>query len=153
MHRENVLQEEGTCSRAVPLLRQLIVKEPGMVPLYRKLCQCLILMKEYQQAVVRKLVELNPDSADAHFQLGGALIAVEDFAAAVERHAWECRAGENRSANPRRGGTPHTTIASRPEGNGNSISLTRARDPGRPRPHVRLLRKPPETVPVDSSRL
>jgi choline-sulfatase len=85
MHRENVLQEEGNCSQAVPLLRQLIVKEPGMVPLYRKLCKCLILMKEYQQAVpvVRKLVELNPDSADAHFQLGGALIAVQDFAAAV----------------------------------------------------------------------
>jgi Flp pilus assembly protein TadD len=42
-------------------------------------------MKEYSQAVpvVRKLVELNPDSAAAHFQLGEALIAVEDFRAAV----------------------------------------------------------------------
>jgi choline-sulfatase len=85
MHRVNLLQEDGRCAEAVPVLRQLTVKEPGMVPVYLKLCQCLMLMKDYPQAVpvVRRLVELNPESADAHFQLGGALIAVQDFTAAV----------------------------------------------------------------------
>jgi tetratricopeptide (TPR) repeat protein len=85
LHRVNLLQEDGHCAEAVPVLRQLIVKEPGMVPVYLKLCQCLISMKDYPQAVpvVRRLVELNPESADAHFQLGGALIAVQDFTAAV----------------------------------------------------------------------
>jgi tetratricopeptide (TPR) repeat protein len=32
---------------------------------------------------MRKLVELNPNSADTHFQLGGALVAAQDFAGAV----------------------------------------------------------------------
>jgi choline-sulfatase len=85
MHRVNILQGDGRCAEAIPVLRQLIAKEPSMVPLYLELCQCLILTKDYQQAVpvMRKVVELNPDSADAHFQLGEVLVAVKEFATAA----------------------------------------------------------------------
>lgn len=85
IHQANMLRENGNFAEAVPLLRQLIAKEPGMESLYAKLGQCLMLMQDYPQAVpvMRKLVELSPNSADAHFQLGGALVAAQEFAAAV----------------------------------------------------------------------
>jgi arylsulfatase A-like enzyme/cytochrome c-type biogenesis protein CcmH/NrfG len=85
IHRANFLAEEARFQEAVPLLRQLIAKEPAMALLYTKLGQCLMQMKDYPPAVpvLRKLVELNPDSADAHFQLGEALLATQEYAAAV----------------------------------------------------------------------
>ena len=85
IHRANMLRESGNVADAVPLLRQLIAREPEMESLYAKLGQCLLLMQDYSEAVpvMRKLVELNPNSADAHFQLGGALIAAQDFTGAV----------------------------------------------------------------------
>jgi tetratricopeptide (TPR) repeat protein len=85
IHRANFLAEEGRFQEAVPVLRQLIAKEPAMALLYTKLGQCLMLMKDYPPAVpvLRKLVELTPDSADAHFQLGEALLATQEYAAAV----------------------------------------------------------------------
>jgi Flp pilus assembly protein TadD len=85
IHRANMLRESGKFAEAVPVLRQLIAKEPGMESLYAKLGQCLMLMQDYPQAVpvMRKLAELSPNSADAHFQLGGALVAAQDYAAAV----------------------------------------------------------------------
>ena len=85
IHRANMLLEDGHFREAVPLLQQLIAKEPGMVLLYQKLNQCLLMMKDYAQAVpvLRKIAELNPDSTDAHFQLGRALLITKDFAAAV----------------------------------------------------------------------
>src|SRR5260370_199164 len=57
----------------------------GMESLYAKIGQCLMLMQDYPQAVpvMRKLVELNPNSADTHFQLGGALVAAQDSAGEV----------------------------------------------------------------------
>ena len=85
IHRANFLAEEGRFQEAVPVLRQLIAKEPAMALLYTKLGQCLMLMKDYPPAVpvLRKLVELTPDSADARFQLGEALLATQEYAAAV----------------------------------------------------------------------
>lgn len=85
LHRANMLWEDGHIAEAVPVLRQLIAKEPNMALLYAKLGRSLMMMKDYPQAVValRKLVELNPDSPDAHFKLGTALLASQDFAAAV----------------------------------------------------------------------
>ena len=85
IHRANFLLEEGHFPEAVPILRQLIVKEPGMALLYTKLGQCLMLMKDYSQAVpvLRRLVELNPESSAAHFELGEVLLASKDPAAAV----------------------------------------------------------------------
>lgn len=85
IHRANFLLEEGHFPEAVPILRQLIVKEPGMALLYTKLGQCLMLMKDYPQAVpvLRRLVELNPESGAAHFELGEVLLASKDPAGAV----------------------------------------------------------------------
>ncbi len=85
IHRANFLLEEGNFAEAVPILRELIAKEPSMVLLYTKLGQCLMVMKNYGQAapVLRKLVELNPGSIEGHFQLGETLLASKDFAGAV----------------------------------------------------------------------
>jgi arylsulfatase A-like enzyme/thioredoxin-like negative regulator of GroEL len=85
IHQANMLRENGRFVEAVPVLQQLIAKEPAMESLYAKLGQCLMFMQDYQQAVrvMRKLVDLSPNSADAHFQLGGALVAAQDFAAAL----------------------------------------------------------------------
>lgn len=84
MRRANMLQEDGRFEEAVPLLQQLTVKEPGM-PVYSKLGECFMRLKEYDKAVpvLRKAVELNPDSPMEHFQLAKGLIAAEDIAAAV----------------------------------------------------------------------
>jgi tetratricopeptide (TPR) repeat protein len=85
IHRANFLAEDGNFEEAVPLLRQLIAKEPGMALLYTKLGQCLVGIGEFENAVpvLRTLVALSPDSADAHFQLGMALLKTQDFAGAV----------------------------------------------------------------------
>src|SRR5258708_5686228 len=60
IHRANFLAEDGNFEEAVPLLQQLIVKEPGMALLYTKLGLCLVRMGEFDKAVpvLRKLVEL-----------------------------------------------------------------------------------------------
>jgi len=44
-------------------------------------------MKEYDKAVLvlHKLVDLKPDSSDAHFQLAVALLGTQDFAAATQQ--------------------------------------------------------------------
>lgn len=85
IHRVNMLRGQGNCRGAVPLLRQVIAKDPSLPELYSKLGQCLMLMNDYPQAVppLRKVVELVPESADAHFQLGAALVAIQDFKGAV----------------------------------------------------------------------
>lgn len=85
IHRANMAFDEGYLPEAVSLWRQLIVKEPSMALFYNRLSQCLVLMKNYRQAVpvLRKLVELSPDSAVAHFKLGAALFATEDFTGAA----------------------------------------------------------------------
>jgi arylsulfatase A-like enzyme len=85
LHRANMLWEAGQIAEAVPVLRQLIAKEPDMAILYAKLGRSLMMTRNYPQAVpvLRKLVELNPDSPESHFRLGTALIAVQDFAGAT----------------------------------------------------------------------
>lgn len=85
MHRANMFREEGKTAEAVPVLRELIAKEPDMALVYLKLGQCLMLLNQYAEAVpvMRKLVELNPDAGEAHFQLGAVLVAVQDFAGAA----------------------------------------------------------------------
>ncbi len=85
IHRANMATDEGDIAGAVASWRQLIAKEPGMALLYSRLSRCLMLMKDYRDAVpvLRTLVKLSPDSAVAHFKLGTALFATEDFAGAV----------------------------------------------------------------------
>lgn len=72
---------------AIPLLQQLIVKEPGMPLPYGQLGRSYVSVGEYAKAVpvLRKFVELDPDSdpANSHFELGMALLASGDSAAAA----------------------------------------------------------------------
>ena len=85
IHRVNALEDDGNCEAAVPVLQQLILREPGMALLYTKLGECLVRVGELEKAVpvLRRLVELSPHSTDSHFQLGMALFKTEDFAGAV----------------------------------------------------------------------
>jgi choline-sulfatase len=85
IHKANLLRDNGDCAGAIPVLRELIVREPNMSILYAKLGHCLTLQHQYAEAVplMRKLVEFTPDSPLAHFQLGKALLAQKDMAGAV----------------------------------------------------------------------
>jgi arylsulfatase A-like enzyme/Flp pilus assembly protein TadD len=85
IHRANFLAEEGNFDDAIPLLQQLILKEPAMALLYTKLGLCFVQMGEFDKAVpiLSKLVELSPNSVEAHFQLAMALFRTEDFQNAV----------------------------------------------------------------------
>lgn len=85
LNHTNFLMQNLYFKEAIPLLQQLIAKEPGMPMPYAQLGRCYISMNEYAKAVpvLRKFVELNPDSAGPHFQLGVALLASGEIAAAV----------------------------------------------------------------------
>jgi arylsulfatase A-like enzyme/cytochrome c-type biogenesis protein CcmH/NrfG len=85
IHRTYLLIEDQRYQEAVPVLRQLIAKEPDTPLAYAQLGQCFVSLKEYPQAVpvLRKAVELRPDMTLPHFQLGVALLETRDIAGAV----------------------------------------------------------------------
>ena len=67
------------------MLQQVVAKEPGLTGMYAKLGDNLLDLKDYQQAVpvLRKAMELDPDSPTSHFRLAKALMGTGDFAGAV----------------------------------------------------------------------
>jgi arylsulfatase A-like enzyme/thioredoxin-like negative regulator of GroEL len=85
IHRAYLLIESQRYQEAVPLLQQLIVKEPDTPLAYAQLGQCLVSLKDYPPAVpvLRKAVEMRPDMTLPHFQLGVALLETKDIAGAV----------------------------------------------------------------------
>ena len=85
IHRTYLLIEDQRYQEAVPLLRQLIAKEPDTPLAYAQLGQSFVSLKDYPQAVpvLRKAVELRPDMTLPHFQLGVALLETRDIAGAV----------------------------------------------------------------------
>lgn len=85
LNQTNFLMQNLRFQEAIPLLEQLIAKEPGMPLPYAQLGRTYISMKDYSKAVpaFRKLVALNPESPGPHFQLGVALLAMDEVAAAV----------------------------------------------------------------------
>jgi arylsulfatase A-like enzyme/tetratricopeptide (TPR) repeat protein len=85
IHRTYLLIEDQRYQEAVPLLRQLIAKEPDTPLAYAQLGQCFVSLKDYPQAVpvLRKAVELRPDMTLPHFQLGVALLETRDIGGAV----------------------------------------------------------------------
>ena len=85
IHRTYLLIEDHRYQEAVPLLQQLIAKEPDTPLAYAQLGQCFVSLKDYPQAVpvLRKAVELRPDMTLPHFQLGVALLETRDIAGAV----------------------------------------------------------------------
>jgi tetratricopeptide (TPR) repeat protein len=84
IHRAEVLQQDMHADESIALLEQVIAKEPGL-SLYSKLGSWLMRKEDYQKAVpvLRKAVQMNPDSPGAHFQLAKSLMAIEDFNAAI----------------------------------------------------------------------
>src|SRR5262249_23085295 len=85
LHRSNSLIENLRFRDAIPMLRQLVAKDPDLPLSYAQLGTCLLATKDYVQAVpvLRKLLELNPEPAAVHFQLAVALLATDQIAAAV----------------------------------------------------------------------
>ena len=85
IHRTYLLIDDQRCPEAVPLLQQVIAKDPDTPLAYAQLGQCLVSVKAYPQAVpvLRKAVDLRPDMTLPHYQLGVALLETKDIAAAV----------------------------------------------------------------------
>ncbi len=81
IRRVNSLFETGRLNDAVPMLQQLIAKEPGMALLYNKLGGTYMKLHQYDKAVpvLRKAVELDPTSTAAQMDLGRSLLRTQDF--------------------------------------------------------------------------
>ncbi|HSZ63107.1 MAG TPA: sulfatase-like hydrolase/transferase [Terriglobales bacterium] len=84
-HQANALRQSGRPADAVPLLQQLLAKDPNMPNIYGELGECYLDLTEFQKAlpVLRKAKELDPESSAARLRLAKALMGVGDFAAAV----------------------------------------------------------------------
>jgi choline-sulfatase len=80
-HRAFLLIEDHHYQEAVPLLQQLIAKDPDAPPAYAQLGQCFINLKQFPQAipVLRKAVQMRPEMTTPHFQLAAALVETKDF--------------------------------------------------------------------------
>jgi arylsulfatase A-like enzyme/Flp pilus assembly protein TadD len=90
LHAAEIFKEELRFQEAVPLLEQVIAKEPGLPIAYLQLGTALTSLRNYEKAVpvLRKAVELRPDLTVPRYQLGSALFEIGDFAgAAVELEA------------------------------------------------------------------
>jgi len=90
LHGAEILKEELHFQEAVPLLEQVIAKEPSLPIAYLQLGTALTSLRNYEKAVpvLRKAVELRPDLTVPRYQLGSALFETGDFAgAAVELEA------------------------------------------------------------------
>jgi arylsulfatase A-like enzyme/Flp pilus assembly protein TadD len=85
----NYLFENGLFDDAIPILEDLIKKEPDMSMLYGKLGGSYMKTREFEKAVpvLRKAVELDPALTVAQMDLGRALLRTEDFNGAA--HVFE----------------------------------------------------------------
>ena len=85
IHRTYLLIDAKRYAEAVPLLQELIAKEPDTPLAYAQLGECLVALKQYPQAVpvLRKAVELRPDMTLPHFQLAESLLDTNDLSGAI----------------------------------------------------------------------
>ncbi len=85
IRRVNSLVADENFDAAVPLLQDLIAKNPDMPMLYRDLAGTYMSQGNYEKAVplLRKTVELDPDSAATHVNLAKGLMGAGDFAGAI----------------------------------------------------------------------
>ncbi len=86
IHKANMLINDHRDQDAVPLLQQLIAKDPDAPLAYAILGQCFVMLKQYPQAVpvLRKAVQMRPESTIPHFQLAQALVETKDFSNAAD---------------------------------------------------------------------
>jgi arylsulfatase A-like enzyme/Tfp pilus assembly protein PilF len=77
--------EESRYTQAVPMLQQIVAREPQMAAAQMQLGTALAGLKDYQQALppLQRATELVPDSSMAHYQLGLALYETGDWQAAA----------------------------------------------------------------------
>ncbi|HSZ63106.1 MAG TPA: sulfatase-like hydrolase/transferase [Terriglobales bacterium] len=87
IRRVNTLFENGRFDQAIPILQELIVKEPSMAIVYAKLGGSYMKLHEYDKAVpvLRRAVEFDPGLNMAQLDLGRSLLRTGDLngAAAV----------------------------------------------------------------------
>ena len=81
IRRVNSLFETGELEKAVPMLLQLIAKEPNLAILYSKLGGTYMKLHQYDKAapILRKAVALDPASTTAQMDLGRSLLRTQDF--------------------------------------------------------------------------
>ncbi len=81
----NFLLEDWRFEEAIPLLKQIIAKEPDMAMLYTKLGMAELVLGNAAEAVppFRKVVEFSPDRPDGYFNLGNALLRAKDYQGAI----------------------------------------------------------------------
>ncbi len=81
IHQAYLLVDDRRDQEAVPLLQQLIAKDPDAPFAYALLGQCFVTLKQYAQAVplLRKAVQMRPDMTITHLHLGEALLETKDF--------------------------------------------------------------------------
>jgi tetratricopeptide (TPR) repeat protein len=86
IHRAFLLADDHRDQQAVPLLQQLIAKDPDAPFAYALLGQCFVSLKQYSQAIpmLRKAVQMRPDMTITHFHLAGAFLETKDFDEAAE---------------------------------------------------------------------
>jgi arylsulfatase A-like enzyme len=84
IHHAEVLQQDMHVDESIALLEQVVAKEPGLT-LYAKLGDWLMRKQDYRNAVpvLRKAVEMDPDSPPVRLQFAKSLIAIEDFDGAI----------------------------------------------------------------------
>ena len=87
MHRAEMMEEGARYQEAVPLLEQVIAKEPGLPIAYLQLGTSYTFLKNYAKSipVLRKAVEMRPDLTIPRFQLGSALFETGDMQGAIEQ--------------------------------------------------------------------
>jgi arylsulfatase A-like enzyme/Tfp pilus assembly protein PilF len=77
--------EESRYTQAIPMLQQIVSREPAMAAAQMQLGTAFAGLKDYKQALppLQRAVELLPDSSMAHYQLGLALYETGDWQAAA----------------------------------------------------------------------
>lgn len=77
--------EDGQPEKAVPALQQAVAADSNMYLAQYALGAARVRQKQYAEAIplLRKAIELMPDSAWAHFQMGVSLLATADFKTAA----------------------------------------------------------------------
>jgi arylsulfatase A-like enzyme/Flp pilus assembly protein TadD len=85
LHRAEMAKEDMRFEEAVPLLEQVIAREPNLPITYLQLGTALTSLKDYEKAVpiLRKAVEMRPDLTIPRYQLGSALFETGDFVGAT----------------------------------------------------------------------
>jgi arylsulfatase A-like enzyme/cytochrome c-type biogenesis protein CcmH/NrfG len=83
VHRAKTLQDQHS-DESIALLEEVIAKEPGLW-VYPLLGDWLMRKHDYQKAVpvLRKALEMQPDSEGTHFLLGKSLMGIKDYASAI----------------------------------------------------------------------